>query len=56
MTASSSLSTRESPRSTVCLSAEPVSGIEWTVTLINVFNRISIASNHLVVCPRTEAD
>ena len=30
------------------LSAEQISAVEWTVTLINAFNRISIASNHPV--------
>lgn len=34
------------------LSTEQVSAIEWTVVLINAFNRISIASNHPVVGPR----
>lgn len=31
------------------LSTEQISAVEWTVTLINAFNRISIASNHPVV-------
>ncbi|MGO2816349.1 MAG: carboxymuconolactone decarboxylase family protein, partial [Brevibacterium aurantiacum] len=35
------------------LSAEQISAVEWTVTLINAFNRISIASNHPVARPRT---
>lgn len=35
------------------LSAEQISAVEWTVILINSFNRISIASNHPVARPRT---
>ncbi|HCG56886.1 MAG: carboxymuconolactone decarboxylase family protein [Brevibacterium sp.] len=35
------------------LSADQISAVEWTVTLINAFNRISIASNHPVARPRT---
>ena len=35
------------------LSTEQISAIEWTVILINSFNRISIASNHPVARPRT---
>ncbi|MCM1013058.1 MULTISPECIES: carboxymuconolactone decarboxylase family protein [unclassified Brevibacterium] len=31
------------------LSTEQISAIEWVVTLINAFNRISIASNHPTV-------
>lgn len=34
------------------LSAEQISAVEWTVILINSFNRISIASNHPVAHPR----